>query len=72
MSGEISTEIGTLAYLETLYLNNNYFDSTIPNTICDAGSLKSLDLSKNDYFRGSLPDNLRYCTNIRKWTVLTW
>ena len=65
--GTISTQFGNLPQLDTLDLHGNFFDSKIPETICNVGSILKLDLSINTYIHGSIPDSLRNCSNMSEF-----
>ena len=48
----------------------NNINSTIPSNICKDEAfrnLEQLELSKNELIIGTLPDSLKYCTNLSEF-----
>ncbi|XP_039155557.1 receptor-like protein EIX2 [Eucalyptus grandis] len=54
ISGPLPAHIGEM-YLDTLYLNDNHFNGTIPSSLCDMSELSDLNLGGNE-LSGSIPN----------------
>ncbi|KAJ4812005.1 Protein kinase family protein [Rhynchospora pubera] len=65
LKGFLSPAIGSLAYLQELFLDNNLFYGSIPKEISTLTSLQVLDLSNNE-FSGPIPSELGNLVSISK------
>ncbi|KAL3725306.1 hypothetical protein ACJRO7_030332 [Eucalyptus globulus] len=54
ISGPLPAHIGEI-YVDTLFLNDNFFNGTIPSSLCDMSKLSDLNLGDNE-LSGSIPD----------------
>ena len=57
MTGEIPPELGSLAKMRSLYLNNNQLSGAIPSELGSLASLTALSLSGN-LLTGCIPEGL--------------
>ncbi|KAL8127570.1 putative receptor-like protein kinase At3g47110 isoform X2 [Apium graveolens] len=63
--GTLSSHIGNLSFLRSIYLYQNGFHGSIPNEIGRLFRLQRLVIGNNS-FEGGFPANLSHCTNIRR------
>nr|XP_043623681.1 putative receptor-like protein kinase At3g47110 [Erigeron canadensis] len=64
ISGQVSTHIGNLSFLSSLQLQDNLFDTILPETITNLFHLQVLNISTNN-IHGTIPTNISRCVNLR-------